>query len=390
MSFSFRNANRHELARELQDARERSLALIEHFLRAGLDRPAVVAQTGTGSPLRELGHVAWFAEWFVLRDAHSSDPAAARHPSMLSRGDEWFGMHAATPPSDLPGSGATRMYAHEVLDRMLDKLSRSGDSDSALYPYRLALAHEDMWGERWMQVCQLLGLPLPPELAQEGIPAWAQGEIRFAGGTTDIGSAPGTGFVFDNEKWSHAVHVSAFSMDSTLVSNAQLAEFVEDGGYQHPEWWSAAGWSWRQSEGRSAPRHWRRDGRTWRELRFGREIVLAAHEPVRHVNLYEAQAWCQWAGRRLPSEFEWEYAALTGHPALRWGDLWEWTCSPFEPYPGFEADAWKGYSEPYFGEHQVLRGASFATPSRMRSARFRAFRAPQDDTLFAGFRSCVL
>lgn len=393
MNLSFRTATANELARALQDARERSLHLFEGFQAAGVEQPAPSMLGGdTSSPLWELGHVAWFAEWYVLREARSSDPAAAQRPSLLSRGDDWFDPNTASQRGtqrDLPGAGALKMYCHEVLDRVLDKLTRAGSDDAALYPYRLALAYEDMWGERWMQACQLLGLALPPVLQEQGHASWAQGEIRFPGGTIELGSRAGAGFVFDNEKWAHPLYVAPFTMDFTLVSNAQFAEFVDDGGYQDARWWSQAGRAWLVAQGRYAPRHWRRDGRHWRCLRFGREVALAANEAVRHLNLYEAQAYCRWTARRLPSEAEWEYAALSAHPALRWGDLWEWTCSPFEPYPGFAPDSWPAYSEPYFGRHQVLRGASFATPARLRSPKFRAFRWPEDDTLFAGFRTCA-
>jgi gamma-glutamyl hercynylcysteine S-oxide synthase len=196
--------------------------------------------------------------------------------------------------------------------------------------------------------------------------------------------------VFDNEKWTHACHVPPFTMDSTLVSNAQYSEFIADGGYQNPRFWSAAGRAWLMRDGRSAPRDWQRDGKHWRGKRFGKLLALPANEPVRHVNLYEAQAYCVWAGRRLPSESEWESAALSAHPALRWGDLWEWTCSPFEPYPGFSPDAYREYSVPCFATHQVLRGASFATRLRLRSPKFRNFCLPERNDMFAGFRTCVM
>lgn len=394
MNTSFRNATSEELACALQDARARTLHLFDAFAAAGLDNPARSAfGAESSSPLWEIGHVAWFAEWYVLREARSSDPTAAQRASLLSQGDDWFDL--ATQPSrarrpDLPSPGALKTYCREVLDRVLDKLARAENGHAALYPYRLALAHEDMWGERWMQAFQLLGLALPPTMGEEGMHSWAQGEVRFPGGTIRIGSEPDSGFVFDNEKWAHACYVPPFTMDSTLVTNAQFSEFIDDGGYQDARFWTTGGRAWLVAQGRCAPRDWRRDGKRWRCVRFGREIALAANEPVRHLNLYEAQAYCVWADRRLPTEAEWEYAALSGHPAWRWGDLWEWTCTPFEPYPGFEPDAWRAYSQPYFARHQVLRGASFATPQRTRSRKFRGFRWPEDDTLFAGFRTCVL
>jgi ergothioneine biosynthesis protein EgtB len=395
MNFSFRTATPLELAGALQDARDYTLMLFDCFAEAGLDAVSrVPVLADINPPLWELGHVAWFAEWYVLRDAQSSEPAAAQRHALLTKGDDWF--DPATVPHrsrwvlDLPSPGALKTYCHEVLDRVLDKLDRTPGTNEALYPYRLALAHEDMRGEAMVRMLQALGVTLPPQLARQAIPGWAQGEIRFPGGTIELGSSPDSSFVFDNEKWAHACYVPPFTMDSTLVSNAQYGEFIADGGYQHPQFWSVAGRAWLMHTGLSAPRDWQRDGKHWRMRRFGKLLALSANEPVRHVNLYEAQAYCLWAGRRLPSEADWEYAALSGHPALRWGDLWEWTCSPFEPYPGFSPDAYREYSVPGFTTHQVLRGASFATRLRMRSPKFRNFCLPERNDLFAGFRTCAL
>lgn len=395
MNFTFRTAAPNELAGALLDARDHTLTLFDCFAAAGLDVPGnVPLLVHINPPLWELGHIAWFAEWYILREARSSDPASAQCASLLTKGDDWFDSNTVVHRSrwnlDLPSTGALKTYCREVLDRVTDKLGRAHNDDEALYPYRLALAHEDMHGEALMYTLQTLGVPLPQRLAQHAIPAWAQGEIRFPGGTTELGSKGGDGFVFDNEKSAHPCYVPPFSMDSTLVSNAQYAEFIGDGGYQIPQFWSTAGRDWLMRRDMSAPRDWEPDGRSWRCRRFGKLIVLPMHEPVRHLSLYEAQAYCMWAGRRLPTEAEWEFAALSGHPALRWGDLWEWTCSPFEPYPGFVADAYREYSAPYFMTHQVVRGASFATRQRLRSPKFRNFYLPERNDIFVGFRNCAL
>lgn len=395
MNFSFRTAAPDELAGALQDARDYTLTLFDCFAVAGLDVPAKVPVLPyVNPPLWELGEISWFAERYILRGAQSSEPVAAQRTSMLTKGDNWFDAntvpHRARWMLELPSSGALKTYCREVLDRVLDKLSREKNEHHALYPYRLALAHEDMRGEALANMLQTLNVVLPEQLANHTIPSWAQGEIRFPGGTIELGSSPDSGFVFDNEKWAHPCYVPSFSMDSTLVSNAQYSEFVADGGYQHPRFWTPAGRQWLMAQDRSVPRDWLRDGKRWRCQRFGRQIPLPTSEPVRHVNLFEAQAYCAWAGRRLPTEAEWEYAALSAHPALRWGDLWEWTCSPFEPYPGFSADGYREYSEPWFMTYQALRGASFATRMRMRSPKFRNFCLPERNDMFVGFRTCAL
>ena len=394
MPLSFRTATAAELAAFLQDARAHTLALFDCFTIAGFDLPRrLPALPAVDPPSWELGHIAWFAEWYILRGALSSEPIAAQRTSLLTKGDDWFDPNtvpqSARRTLDLPGTGALKTYCREVLDRVLDKLSRTPGEHQALYPYRLALAYEDLRGEALASALRALDAILPQQLADHAMPAWAQGEIRFPGGTIELGSGPDTGFVFDNEKWAHPCHVPAFTMDSTLVSNAQYAEFVDDGGYRHPHFWSAAGRAWLMHHACVAPRDWQRDGRHWRCNRFGSLEALPANEPVRHINLFEAQAYCVWADRRLPSEAEWEYAALSAHPALRWGDLWEWTCSPFEPYPGFVPDAYREYSAPFFGTHQVLRGASFATPPRLRSPKFRNFCLPRRNDMFSGFRTCA-
>lgn len=395
MNFTFRTATPNELAGALQDARSYTLELFDCYAATGRELAGrTPALPHFNPPLWELGHISWFAEWYILRDAESSAPISAQRNSLLTKGDDWFDPntvpHRARWTLELPSKGALKTYCHEVLDRVLDKLSRAKNAHAELYPYRLALAYEDMRGEALAQGLQAIGIPLPQRLANRAIPSWAQGEVRFPGGTINLGSRPDGGFVFDNEKWAHPCYVPHVTMDSTLVSNAQFSEFVDDGGYQNPKYWTAAGQAWLMSSERSAPLGWLRDGRHWRCLRFGQQVTLRATEPVRHVNLFEAQAYCMWADRRLPTEAEWEYAALAAHPAWRWGDLWEWTCTPFEPYPGFAPDAYREYSEPNFVTHQSVRGASFATRLRLRSPKFRNFCLPGRDDMFIGFRTCAL
>jgi iron(II)-dependent oxidoreductase len=203
-----------------------------------------------------------------------------------------------------------------------------------------------------------------------------------------LGAKPGAGFVFDNEKWAHEVEVAAFTIAHSAVSNAQYRDFVYAGGYARREFWSDAGWALRERLALEHPRYWQREADSWSVRCFDRWVPLAPQEPVRHVSCHEAEAYCRWAGRRLPSEAEWEYA-VAGR--LDSGSVWEWTSSRFGPYPGFAADPYKEYSAPWFAEeHRVLRGGSFATPRRLLRPTWRNFYQPERADMFCGFRTCAL
>jgi ergothioneine biosynthesis protein EgtB len=296
----------------------------------------------------------------------------------------------------LPQRAATRDYVAAVLERTLAQLRGEPDDDAALYPYRLALCHEDMHGEAWVLMRQALGYP-PPSL-----PAFAptarqapigQRDVALGGGRFVQGVAGGAGFRFDNEAEPHEVTLAPFAIAVRPVSNAEYAAFVAAGGYRDDRLWDEAGRPWRDACHAAHPQDWRAvDGR-WQQRAFDRWVPLDPDAPVRHVSAWEAQAWCRWARRRLPTESEWEYAVTRGaiDPWARSADLlWEWTATPFAPYPGFVPGPYRDYSQPWFHTHRVLRGASFVTPARLRDARFRNFYAPQRRDMLVGFRTCAL
>jgi len=392
-----RSAGKGLLSLALMDARNHTLrwmaAYANAFAETGLRMPQ---PPELNPPLWEFGHVGWFQEFWIARNLQRSrgaacDPNPARLTSIEPRTDQWYGASNVARDErwylDLPDLAATRQYLVATFEATLELLDASDETDDALYMYRMALCHEDAHCEALACMSQTLGfdaglLPLDTTLV-------ARAPLLFPATRHAFGVSLG-GFVFDNEQWADDVAVPEFEIDAQAVRWGQYIEFVEDGGYDNARWWSPEGWAWVQRVGRRCPRHVEQMRHGVLAQRVGKLTRVPLALPVTHVSWYEADAWCRWAGRRLPTEVEWEHAATAGASrGLRWGQVWEWTASTFRPYPGFTAGPDREYSEPSFGTHKVLRGASIATRGRLRDARYRNFQLPERDDIFSGFRSCA-
>ncbi len=425
-----------ELISFLDDARARTTRLIADLSSDQLIGPRLPIV----NPLRwEIGHLAWFHEFWILR--HLDDRAP-----LLPQADALY--DSSNVPHDrrwdlpLPSFDDTLAYMQAVQNRVRNRLHAHGDMvpEKDAYFYLLTIFHEDMHAEAFNYMRQTLAYPPPAGMLPVVTPAGPlTGDVDVAGGVFLLGAAPGHGFVFDNEKWAHPVHVEPFRIARAPVTNAEYARFVEDSGYLRREFWDDAGWDWRTQSDLTAPVYWRRGKTGWEARHFDRWIAPSPHAPVMHVSWHEAQAWCRWAGRRLPSESEWEMAAACEHAhngytlaehkrRYPWGDapptsvtsnlnstspgpvdvaalaqgdsafgcrqmmgnVWEWTASAFVPYPGFSPDPYRDYSMPWFGTHKVLRGGSWATPARLLRNTWRNFFVPERNDIFAGFRTCAL
>ena len=394
----------------------------------------VVQSMPDASPVKwHLAHTTWFFERFVLR------PLGI--PPVSEAYDYLFNSYYETVGSRQPRARRgmlTRPTAKEVVEYRnavdarladLEGSPRLGEISDAL---ELGKNHEEQHQELLLtDVKHLFGEnPLAPAYGRDGSGAPASADAqrmgwhRFDGGVVPIGH-DGESFSFDNERPRHHVFISAFELASRLVTCGEYLSFIEDGGYRRPELWLSDGWAWVNTETRRAPMYWDLDAATIFTLRGKR--ALSPNEPVCHVTYYEADAYARWAGARLPREAEWEVAAersgasrLVGtsgappsggnapgqgafaeddalHPcaarpgpgiAQLLGDAWEWTASPYVPYPGFAPlpGAFGEYNGKFMVSQMVLRGGSCATPRDHIRATYRNFFPPGAAWQFTGIR----
>ena len=386
------------LAAALQTTRARTLALLAAYEAALGPDLHVAYSPQLNPPLWEVGHVGWFQDYWIARNRQRSagiacDPDHPRPDGRLPGADARYNSSVVEHKSrwhlPLPDLAATRAYLEAGLVETLDLLASTQADDEALYFFRLVLFHEDMHAEAATYMAQALDIPLPPALPS-GLPAGSPRStvLRIPGGQWRLGY-DGPGFAFDNELQAHTVLVAAFEIDGAPVTWAGYLPFLESGGYREARWWSADGWQWRTSNTIEAPRYLRQVDGEWQHQMFGQWQPLTLTSPAVHLTWFEADAWCRWAGRRLPSEAEWECAALSDKE-FHWGDVWEWTASPFLPYPGFCAHPYRDYSAPWFGTRHVLRGASRATSPNIAHPRYRNFFTAERNDIHAGFRSCAV
>ena len=346
-------------------------------------------------PLWELGHIGWFQEYWLARNPQWSlgvraDPQAVRLAGVRVNADALYNSsevpHASRWSLRLPDAMATRadlsaqlQSSLALLDGLATKQGTGADAanDSALhdalYFFRLALHHEDMHHEAALYMAQALEFAVPDARWQAPVLTEPGPYLQLPTATQRLGQPVGTeaGFAFDNEYGSLHVQVPAFNVDTQVVRWSEYLSFVEIGG------------------GASVPRYLRRASGGWQQWRHGQWRDLNLAEPACHLTWHEANAWCHWAGRRLPTEAEWLYGATQAGAAFRWGDVWEWTASAFAPFPGFEPHPYRDYSAPWFDGRLVLRGASYMTQPRMRHLHYRNFFEAHRNDVPVGFRSCA-
>jgi iron(II)-dependent oxidoreductase len=415
---------------ELTAARDRSFGLTVEVL----ETPELTAQVSPlMSPLVwDLAHIGNYEEQWLLRIAAGAD---AVRPDIDDIYDAFEHPRAERPSLPLLTPAESRAYVTTVRDRVLDSLEKvplvgalAGDG----FVYHMVIQHEHQHDETMLATHQLrkgapalLDPPGPRSVAGGAVAA----EVLIPGGPFLMGTSDDP-WAYDNERPGHMVDVPAFHIDTTPVGNGAYAAFIEAGGYQDPRWWHPKGWEWRSTTGKEAPGFWYREGGQWMRRRFGRIEPVPMDEPVQHVCWYEADAYARWAGRRLPTEAEWEKAAswdpVAGrkrrlpwgdsgeadehanlgqralHPAplgsypdgasaygvrQMLGDVWEWTSTGFDGYPGFRPFPYSEYSEVFFGEdYKVLKGGSWATHPLSGRATFRNWDYPIRRQIFSGFR----
>jgi iron(II)-dependent oxidoreductase len=419
---------RERVATELARTRARTAVLTD----AVDDGDLIRQHSPLMSPLVwDLAHVGNQEELWLVRDVGGREPVRRDIDELY---DAFKHTRSSRPELPLLGPAEARAYVRTVRDKVFDLLDRVPLEGRRLttdaFAFGMIVQHEQQHDETMLATHQLrIGAPVldapPPPRARAAV----TGEVLIPGGRFTMGTDTEP-WALDNERPAHEVDVPAFFIDAAAVTNAEYARFIAAGGYDQPRWWSEAGWRHRVEAGLTAPMHWQRDGNGWAYTRFGRTEPVDPDAAVVHVCFYEAEAYASWAGKRLPTEPEWEKAArldpatgrsrrypwgdepptsehanlgqrhLAPAPASAYpdgasplgvhqliGDVWEWTSSDFHGYPGFGAFPYREYSEVFFGpKYKVLRGGSFGTDAAACRGTFRNWDYPIRRQIFSGFR----
>lgn len=397
--FAMRHAGRELLSLSLIDARNRTLRWLSAFNGANVE----ALRNEFDPPLWLVGHVAWFQECAIARNLRRGQGEGTAGTPMLAsiepRADGWFDPTICAREQRWRDTDVAdahlRDYLAATLDATLELLERAPEDDAGLQLFRLVLASEDAAAETLAVMAQAAGLGGPA--TRDLWPIWPSRVLReplwFGAQHLNLGSPRG-GFVPDNERGAHDEAVPEFEIDAQPVQWSQYVEFVDDGGYDEPRWWGQAGWAWLERAQRRAPRYVEQTGRAVLAQRTGALQRVAAAQAVAHVSWYEADAWCRWASRRLPTEPEWEIAATTGvSRGFVWGDVHEWMAGRAarwsdEALPA--APRWAGDSgTAALRSLRVSRGGSVMTVPRLKHPKARTFCGPEHDAAFVGFRSCA-
>jgi gamma-glutamyl hercynylcysteine S-oxide synthase len=361
---------RQSIAELLAEARARTIALIHPVGDELLNR----VYSELLSPLAwDLGHIANFEELWLVQTVGGREPL---HGELGQYYDAIENPRRERGELPILHDAELRAYMAEVRERtlaVLDEVDIGPDAEDPLlregFVYEMLVAHELQHQETMMQLIQMLDAPYrPAEANPDGFgPAPVQrdaGTIRVEAGSHEVGALE-RGFAYDNERPRHTVELPAFEIDRTPATNGAYLDYMGETGAE-------------------PPLYWERDGDGWVRMAMGLRLPVDPAQPVVHVSWDEADAFARWAGKRLPTEFEWEAA----RPRLDGvGGAWEWTSSDFVAYPGFAAFPYKEYSEEFFGDgHKVLRGASWTTHPHVARPSFRNWDLPQRRQIFAGIR----
>ncbi|MFE4836493.1 ergothioneine biosynthesis protein EgtB [Arthrobacter sp. NPDC056691] len=421
------------IAAGLERARNRTHALTE------CDEEDLLKQhSPLMSPLVwDLAHVGSQEELWLVRDVGKMEPLRCDIDEMY---DAFQHPRSRRPTLPLLSPQESRKYIAQVRDKALDVLDRSPLEGSPLidrgFAFGMIIQHEQQHDETMLATHQLrVGAPVlhGQPFAAGVLPGDADAlpkEVLVPAGPFTMGTSLEP-WALDNERPAHSVDVPAYWIDTLPVTNGAYRCFIDDGGYRNPRWWTEQGWDHCREAGLVAPKYWERDGDRWARTRFGVVEAVPDDEPVQHVCWYEADAYARWAGRRLPTEAEWEKAArhdpssgrsrrypwgdedpapqhanlggaaLGPAPAGSYpagasplgvrqliGDVWEWVSGDFGPHPGFTAFPYREYSEVFFGsDYKVLRGGSWAVDPAACRGTFRNWDYPIRRQIFSGFRT---